>query len=278
MTRQYSSISVETTLASSINTTATTITVATGTATALMGGITLAAGNVDIFTVALDADTVNEEIVFVTQVSGDTLTISRGQAGTGTAGVSGLSHTAGASVKHVLTSSDLIFFRNNASPVASFAFSGSTSGATTVQATAIAGTTTLTLPAATDTLVGKATTDTLTNKTLTSPTINTPKTTIGFNAQTGTTYTLVLTDQDKLVTLSNASPVTLTIPNGVFSAGQQINVQALGAGVVSIVSDGTTVLTSTGATPTAPNLRAQYSAATIICTSSNNFTVIGDLA
>ena len=44
--------------------------------------------------------------------------------------------------------------------------SGSTSGTTTLQATAVAGTTTLTLPAATDTLVGKATTDTLTNKTL----------------------------------------------------------------------------------------------------------------
>ena len=47
--------------------------------------------------------------------------------------------------------------------------SGSTSGTTTLQATAVAGTTVLTLPAATDTLVGKATTDTLTNKTLTSP-------------------------------------------------------------------------------------------------------------
>jgi hypothetical protein len=45
-------------------------------------------------------------------------------------------------------------------------FNGSTSGTTTVVATATAGTTTLTLPAATDTLVGKATTDTLTNKTL----------------------------------------------------------------------------------------------------------------
>ena len=51
--------------------------------------------------------------------------------------------------------------------------SGSTSGTTTLQATAVAGTTTLTLPAATDTLVGKATTDTLTNKTLTSPVIST---------------------------------------------------------------------------------------------------------
>jgi len=45
-------------------------------------------------------------------------------------------------------------------------FAGSTSGTTTVQATAVAGTTTLTLPAATDTLVGRATTDTLTNKSI----------------------------------------------------------------------------------------------------------------
>jgi len=46
------------------------------------------------------------------------------------------------------------------------AVNGSTSGTTTLVATAVAGTTTLTLPAATDTLVGKATTDTLTNKTI----------------------------------------------------------------------------------------------------------------
>jgi hypothetical protein len=68
----------------------------------------------------LDVDTVNEEIVYVTEVSGDTLTISRGQSGTGSPGVSGVAHTAGATVKHVLTSDDLVFFRNNASPVASF--------------------------------------------------------------------------------------------------------------------------------------------------------------
>jgi hypothetical protein len=278
MTRQYSSISVETTLASSINTTATTITVATGTATTLMGGITLAPANADIFTVALDADTVNEEIVFVTGVSGDTLTISRGQAGTGTAGVSGLSHTAGASVKHVLTSSDLIFFRNNASPVTSFGFSGSTSGTTTVQATAIAGTTTLTLPAATDTLVGKATTDTLTNKTLTSPTITTPKITIDFNAQTGTSYTLVASDQDKLVTLSNANPITLTVPPSVFSAGQLINIQQIGAGQVTLAAGVGVTITSTGATSAAPKLRAQESGATIVCKAANTFTVFGDLS
>ena len=279
MTRQYSSISVETTLASSVNTTATTITVATGTATNLMGGITLAGGNVDIFTVALDADTVNEEIVFVTQVAGDTLTISRGQAGTGTAGVSGLSHTAGASVKHVLTSSDLIFFRNNASPVASFGFSGSTSGTTTVQATAVAGTTTLTLPAATDTLVGKATTDTLTNKTLTSPTITTPTQRLTLNAQTGTTYTLVAADASyKLVTCSNAAAITVTVPPSIFTAGDVINLQQIGAGQVTFAQGAGVTITSTGATSSAPKLRAQESACSVICTASNVFTIVGDIA
>jgi hypothetical protein len=256
------------------------MTVATGTATALMGGITLAGGNVDIFTVALDADTVNEEIVFVTQVSGDTLTISRGQAGTGTAGVSGLSHTAGASVKHVLTSSDLIFFRNNASPVASFGFSGSTSGTTTVQATAIAGTNTLTLPAVSnDTLVGKATTDTLTNKTLTSPIITTPTQRLTLNAQTGTTYTLVAADASyKLVTCSNAAAITVTVPPSIFTAGDVINLQQIGAGQVTFAQGAGVTITSTGATSSAPKLRAQESACSIICTAANTFTVIGDLS
>ena len=111
MTREYSSISVETTLNSGINTTATTMVLPSiAAATALLGGVSLAPGNVDIFTVAIDVDTINEEIVYVTGVSGDTLTISRGQAGTGTPGVSGIAHNAGASVKHVLTSSDLIYF------------------------------------------------------------------------------------------------------------------------------------------------------------------------
>jgi hypothetical protein len=211
MTREYSSISVETTLNSGINTTATTMTVPSiAAATALLGGITLDPGNVDIFTVAIDHDTVNEEIVFITGVSGDTFTISRGQAGTGTAGVSGITHNAGASVKHVLTSDDLILFRNSASPVASFGFSGSTSGTTTVQASAVAGTNTLTLPPTTsDTLVGKATTDILTNKTLTSPTINTA--TIATPTITGGTNTgSILVSPEERTTVS-ATAATGTI-------------------------------------------------------------------
>jgi hypothetical protein len=81
--------------------------VASGTGTALMGGITLAPGNTDIFTVAIDVDTINEEIVFITNQSSDTMTIVRGRAGT-----SAVAHTAGASVKHVLSSYDLTNFEN----------------------------------------------------------------------------------------------------------------------------------------------------------------------
>lgn len=106
--RQYSSTSVATTLASGVNNVATTITLATGTGTAFMGGVTLAVGNVDQFTAALDVDTTNEEIVFVTARSGDVLTVVRGQAGS-----TAITHTAGASIKHVLTSNDLIYFNNS---------------------------------------------------------------------------------------------------------------------------------------------------------------------
>jgi hypothetical protein len=79
------------------------MTVAAGTGTALLGGVTVTAGTQ--FTVALDPDTNLEEIVFITATATDTFTISRGEAGT-----SNVAHSAGATVKHVLTSDDLNAF------------------------------------------------------------------------------------------------------------------------------------------------------------------------
>ena len=97
------------------------------------------------------------------------------------------------------------------------------------------------------------------------------------NAKTAN-YTLVAGDLNKFITVSDAGTLTITVPSGVFTAGQQVNIQRIGAGAVQIRNNGTSVLTSTGATSGAPDLRAQFSACTIICTSTNNFTVIGDIA
>jgi len=116
------------------------------------------------------------------------------------------------------------------------------------------------------------TAQTLTNKTLTAPKIN-----LAFNAQTGTTYTLVAADSGKLVTSSNAASVVITIPANIFAAGEQINVQSIGVGLTTI-SGGAVTITSTGASAIAPILRARYSACTIICTAANVFTVIGDVS
>ena len=294
MTRKYSTTSVATTLAATISSSATTLSVAAGTGSALMGGVSLAAGNVDQFLVALDVDTQNEEIVAVTGISGDTLTVVRAQAGS-----SNISHTAGASVKHVFTGDDATFFTTGvatadaAIPKSTVTTKGDIIAATasatvtrvaagtngyilTADSTQAAG---IKWAAATDQLpsqTGNAGEYLKTDGTTASwePAIATLNLT--FNAQTGTTYTLVAGDLNKLVTLDNASAITLTVPNGIFTTGQQINIQQIGAGQVTIASDGTSVLTS--AVGTSPKLRTQYSAATIVCTSSNNFTVIGDIA
>jgi hypothetical protein len=103
-------------------------------------------------------------------------------------------------------------------------------------------------------------------------------TTISFNAQTGTTYTLQGSDSAKLVTTSNASPVTVTIPPSVFAAGEIINVQSIGVGLTTFAAGVGVTVTSTGAVAAAPILRARYSAASVICTASNVFTVIGDIS
>lgn len=287
MYREYSSTSTSTTLATSLGglITDTTMTVASGTATALLGGVSLAAGNADQFTVALDPDTSSEEIVFITAVSGDNFTIVRGQAGT-----SITTHGAGAVVQHVMSSDDLIYF-NTGNPKTIVTAKGdlvvgTSSGnvqrlgvgtnnyiltADSAQTTGIKWAAAPTeLPSQTSNS-GKFLTTNGTSASWADPLV-------GFNAQTGTTYTLVIGDLNKLVTLSNASAITLTVPPSVFSANQIVNIQQIGAGQVTLAAGSGVTITSTGATAAAPKLRAQYSAASIICTGTDTFTVIGDIA
>jgi hypothetical protein len=99
-----------------------------------------------------------------------------------------------------------------------------------------------------------------------------------FDAETGTTYTLVAGNLNQLVTLNNASAITLTVPPSVFSAGDVINIAQIGAGQVTLAEGAGVTITSTGATADAPALRAQYSSASIICTAADTFLVVGDIA
>ena len=99
----------------------------------------------------------------------------------------------------------------------------------------------------------------------------------GFNTQTGTTYTLVIGDLSDIVTLNNAAAITLTVPPSVFSANDQIHIVQYGAGQVTFAQGAGVTILSTGATTTAPKLRTNKSAATVICTASNTFLIVGDI-
>ena len=102
------------------------------------------------------------------------------------------------------------------------------------------------------------------------------------NAQTAT-YTVVLTDnRNKLVTMNVATANDFLIPtnaNVAFPIGSVINVIQIGAGKTTIeaVTPGTTTISSTGATATAPELRAQFSAASCIKVATDTWYVVGDI-
>jgi len=101
---------------------------------------------------------------------------------------------------------------------------------------------------------------------------------LAINAQTGTSYTLAVGDVNRLVTLSNAGAITLTVPPSVFAINDTINIAQVGAGQVTLAQGAGVTINSTGATATAPKLRVRYSAASVICTATNTFLVTGDIA
>lgn len=100
------------------------------------------------------------------------------------------------------------------------------------------------------------------------------------NAQVGTTYTTVLADNGRLVTLNNANPITVTIPlnsSVTYPVGAQVNMSQFGAGQVTVQGAGGVTVVSTGATAATPKTRAIYSTLTAIQTSTDNWLVIGDI-
>jgi len=98
------------------------------------------------------------------------------------------------------------------------------------------------------------------------------------NAQTGTTYTLALTDQVKLVSCSNAAAITLTVPPNssvAFPTGSQIIVYQAGAGQVTITAGAGVTIRSNG---TKLKLTGQYAVATLIKIGTDEWVAAGNLS
>ena len=101
---------------------------------------------------------------------------------------------------------------------------------------------------------------------------------VAINAQTGVTYTTVLTDDGKLVTCDNASAIALTIPPNssvAYGIGTQINIMQLGAGQVTITAGAGVTLRSAGSKL---KTSAQYAVATCCKIASDTWVVVGNLS
>lgn len=96
------------------------------------------------------------------------------------------------------------------------------------------------------------------------------------NAQTGTSYTLALTDVAKVVTLTNAASITVTVPTDAsvaFPIGTQILLYQGGAGAVTIAGDsGVDVRNQAGL-----EMGGQYAVAGLLKLATDEWVAFGNL-
>lgn len=98
-----------------------------------------------------------------------------------------------------------------------------------------------------------------------------------FNAQTGTSYTLALTDVAKVISLTNAASITLTIPTNAtvaFPTGTQILLYQGGAGQVTVGGAGVTIRSN----GTKLKINGQYGIAGLLKVATDEWVLFGNTA
>jgi hypothetical protein len=101
--------------------------------------------------------------------------------------------------------------------------------------------------------------------------------TLGITNFTGATYSITSSDVNKILYMSNTAPGLVTVTAGVMTVGQQAQVVRAGVGNLNIVGGAGVTIVSSGFTIAIPILRTTYSAASIICLSTNSYLVSGDI-
>ena len=273
-TRKYSSRSQQTTLTSAVTSGATIIPVVS--ASTLLGGATVSTGQT--FTAVIDPDTALEEIVDITVVSSNNLTVTRA---VDMAGGTAQDHSSGAVIRHMIIGRDLREANLHIEATGSY---NDGTGAHDLHG----------LGATSGVVVGTDAIQTLTNKTLTSPVL----TGVGVDASIifegatadayETTLTVVDPTADRTITLPNATGTvvlkdtvdaltnkTLTSPTisgspvitGLSSAGMSASSAAPKDYVDSILGSATAA--STSATSAAASATAAATSASSAATSAS---------
>jgi hypothetical protein len=241
--RYYSSIAAQTTLSAGIDSSTSTVPV-----TAVSGWPASFP-----YTLLIDKDTVNEEIVSVTGRTGVTLTVTRGVDGS-----SGIAHSAGANVQHGVSARDFDepnAFVNGTGVVTSAMIADGTIVDADVNATA----------AIAQSKVATLVTDLAAKFPLLVTT----------NEETAS-YTLVLGDAQGVVEMNVASANTLTIPPNssvAYPVGTSILVVQTGAGQTTITAGaGVTINSYLGL-----KIIGQWAGCTLVKRATNTWVAVGGL-
>lgn len=102
--------------------------------------------------------------------------------------------------------------------------------------------------------------------------------TVTINAQTGTAYTLALTDRGDTVTMTNAAANTVTVPanaTAAFAVGSVISIMQLGAGTTSIT--GATGVTINGVAGGTGAIGTRYQGVSLLKIGTDTWVLSGDV-